>query len=158
MTILWYITQLPGLLCCGVPGTKRRGSRKYWKQLLALPGWNTVKLSRIEMFFCLFSFVEKAYFQAVSDIERAVLNILQFVVVDFIGIIISAGLCYKVLCCFPLLLWFVIAGCRLSLWTLSGASSLIVIMDFFGIIISANHCQKDLYVFKTSLLLWLLFL
>ena len=62
-----------------------------------------VKQNR-KVFVCLFSFVEEADFQAVSDIERAVLNILQFVVVDFIGIIISAGLCYKVLCCFHLLL------------------------------------------------------
>merc|ERR1711971_660771 len=36
------------------------------------------------------------HYKAVSDIERAVQNLLQFVAVDFIGIIISAAICYKV--------------------------------------------------------------
>ena len=33
--------------------------------------------------------------QAVEDLQNGVVNILQFVIVDLIGIIISAGLCYK---------------------------------------------------------------
>ena len=116
--------QLLGLLCCGVPGTKCRGSRKCWEQLLALPGQNTwsspvkfwsspvkfwsspVKLSRIQNCW--------HPLQAVSDIERAVQNILQFVAVDFIGIIISAGLCYKVL--ISLLVVVAVVGYSEEIW------------------------------------------
>ena len=35
------------------------------------------------------------YCQAVDDIMSAVQNILEFIVVDLIGIVFSAGLCYK---------------------------------------------------------------
>lgn len=54
------------------------------------------------------------HLQAVSDIERAVQNLLQFVAVDFIGIIISAAICYKVsrICLLLLLLLLLYFFCH----------------------------------------------
>ena len=40
-------------------------------------------------------FQQFRYCQAVDDIMSAVQNILEFIVVDLIGIVFSAGLCYK---------------------------------------------------------------
>ena len=41
------------------------------------------------------TFQQSKLWQAVEDLQNGVVNILQFVIVDLIGIIISAGLCYK---------------------------------------------------------------
>ena len=54
---------------------------------MALSGFNIISLA-------LFNNLSR-YCQAVDDIMSAVQNILEFIVVDLIGIVFSAGLCYK---------------------------------------------------------------